>query len=105
MRPAALVGACSVLMACSGEPDRPPMYDGTPMLITRDAGVGHDAGPPRDDCATPHAGCACDEVGTLVDCGIVIIRSGDYTTCSEGKIECLPDGVWSDCIGDQVTTK
>ena len=100
-----LVGAFAALIACSSDLDRPPVFDGAPPLNTKDAGAVFDSEAPID-CTTPtNTGCACDEVGTFLDCGTVIIQSGDYVTCSEGKRECLPEGVWGDCIGDLAIAK
>ena len=99
----ALVGVFAALIACSNDSERPPMFHGLPHSNTSDAGVVSPGLP--IDCTTPNTGCACDQVGTSVACGEVIIRSGDYVTCSEGNRECLSDGTWGDCIGDQITTK
>lgn len=55
-------------------------------------------------CLTPEEGCPCDAPGTIVDCGEVVRRTGDYVSCSIGKRACNA-GAWGACIGDQISTK
>jgi len=68
------------------------------------------SGPDRNytggpECATPDDGCACDEVGEVVDCGNVELRSGDYVSCSMGSRECTIDHVWGQCVPDHQTSE
>jgi hypothetical protein len=100
LRVTAIAGA--LLWACAGGDERPAPNDSRAERSTEEGGAGPT---PVDKCKTPNTGCPCDDVGETVDCGKVAIRSGDYVTCSYGKRECLPDGVWGECIGDQQTTK
>ncbi|HVY30025.1 MAG TPA: PA14 domain-containing protein [Polyangiaceae bacterium] len=51
---------------------------------------------PRDICATPNAGCECDDPGRVVDCGSVSRRSGGRVWCSVGHRTCGPE-TWGDC--------
>lgn len=55
-------------------------------------------------CATPTAGCPCEDVAKVVDCGEVAFRSKDYVSCSIGRRTCGEDGTWGKCVGDQVIT-
>jgi hypothetical protein len=54
-----------------------------------------------DPCATPQAGCSCEDDGTEVDCGRAKQTFDDYVTCSMGKRACL-DGAWGECVGDRL---
>ena len=57
--------------------------------------------PSSDACATPNDGCACDEPGTVVECGKVKYRSGDYVACQMGTRTCAA-GTWGPCAGSDV---
>src|SRR5688572_20398780 len=72
------------------------------------SGLGQD-GPGRkpaqtgrtgDPCATPQAGCSCEDEGAVADCGEVSETYEDYVTCSMGERTCL-DGEWGECLGDR----
>jgi hypothetical protein len=58
------------------------------------------AGRVGDPCATPQAGCSCEDEGAVVDCGKVTETYDDYVTCSMGERTCL-DGEWGECLGDR----
>jgi hypothetical protein len=84
-----VVGA-SVYLACSAERGGFVGSSGTSI--------------PTDPCASPNPGCPCDDLGTEAACGTVKIVSGDYITCSLGKMKC--DGArWGTCEGDRVAFK
>jgi len=55
-----------------------------------------------DVCADHHAGCPCDEPQQTVDCGRVKRVVNGYVWCSNGTQTCSEDGVWGECVGDQV---
>ncbi|MBN1609152.1 MAG: hypothetical protein JW940_21160 [Polyangiaceae bacterium] len=100
------VAAGALLWSCSSGDKRPAPNRSRTDRSTEPAGGAGGAGPTAvDKCAKPNTGCPCEDIGETVDCGKVIIRSGDYVTCSYGERECLPEGVWGECIGDQITTK
>ena len=77
-------------------------FDSSVTITTKDASPTqlNEAGAPI--CASPDAGCACDEAGATLSCGQVHHTDGDYLSCSPGFITCGADGVWSACIGDQI---
>lgn len=52
---------------------------------------------PRDSCATPNAGCSCDDLNRVVECGQVQRQAGGQTWCSVGHRTCAADGTWGDC--------
>jgi hypothetical protein len=66
--------------------------------------TGMDGGTEVPSCATPNAGCPCSTEGEQTTCGSVIMKSGDYVTCSEGTRTCT-SGSWGSCQGEFVTTK
>ncbi len=73
----------------------------------RPAGAGgHTSSTPEpvepDPCASPQAGCACDDEGAVVDCGSVKEEYDDYVTCSMGQRTC-EEGTWGACLGDRRT--
>jgi hypothetical protein len=63
-----------------------------------------DAGWVPIGCATPQTGCACSSEGQEVACGSVVMRSGNYVTCSQGTRTCSA-GSWGACTGGVITTK
>jgi hypothetical protein len=98
------LAASSALVACKQEKQSPAMPvdpGGVGGGRNDDASVP----PPPDPCLTPgHLGCACDEVGAVVDCGKVVERNGDYVTCSMGRSTC--DGEkWGECVGNRIVAK
>jgi hypothetical protein len=97
---AAGVGLAISLVACGTDKDRPAGFDDTYPPNGRDASVTT-----GDFCATPgHEGCPCDEEGASVECGNVVEKKGDYTTCSMGHSWC--DGqAWGACIGNHFVMK
>lgn len=52
---------------------------------------------PRDRCATPNAGCACDAPSQVVECGQVQRQAAGQVWCSVGHRTCAVDGAWGDC--------
>lgn len=68
--------------------------DGKPGGV--EAGPGHGHIDPRDICATPNAGCLCDDPGRVVECGSVQRQSGGQVWCSVGHRTCGPE-TWGDC--------
>jgi hypothetical protein len=52
---------------------------------------------PRDACATPNAGCACDEPARVVECGQVQRQAKGQVWCSVGHRTCSGDGTWGEC--------
>jgi hypothetical protein len=108
-RAVSVIAAVTVVLACSSNDERPAPNKGRHDRTTAEAGGAAGAGGAgptvADKCTKPNTGCPCEDVGETVDCGKVVIRSGDYVTCSYGKRECLSEGVWGECIGDQITTK
>jgi hypothetical protein len=87
---------CALLIVLGGCQDRDDGVHGT-------SAYNRPIGEVPDGCIVPQEGCACEEVGSYVDCGDVEIRSGDYVTCSMGKRRCQIDATWSGCVGDQTT--
>jgi hypothetical protein len=86
--------------ACgSDDGEHPPTFSESYMPPS-DAGA-REGSSPSDGCATPGtAGCPCDMRGAYVECGKIVVKSGDYTTCSMGHSWC--DGkTWGACIGDR----
>ena len=56
-------------------------------------------------CATPNAGCACNEPGTYAECGTVEYTSGKFVACSKGFRTCT-GGHWTSCVGsNEIATK
>src|SRR5689334_1450626 len=105
MQSATVAMAASAIVSCTQGKDPPtmPVDPGG----TGGSGGNMDASmpPPVDPCLSPgHAGCACDEVGAVAECGKVVQRNGDYVTCSMGRSTC--DGqAWGECIGDHIVAK
>ena len=91
----ALSALAIALFGCSAA-DTPPMIsDGDaapPPTETHDSGA----------CASPAAGCPCQDVGAQVACGTIYRISGSHVDCSEGYFTCQEDGKWSDCVGPSV---
>jgi hypothetical protein len=98
----AFVAALGLLGACGSAGDRPSNHDDSyaPML---DAARSETSS--VDRCAEPgRQGCPCDQSGSVVECGKILVRAGDYITCSMGHSWC--DGkTWSECFGDRVVTQ
>ena len=85
----------AAIVGCSAA-DTPPMIgdgDAAPPPT-----VEHDSGA----CASPAAGCPCQDVGAQVGCGTIYRISGSHVDCSEGYFTCQEDGKWSDCVGPSV---
>jgi hypothetical protein len=105
LQSAAVLAASSAFVACKQEklsPAMPVDPGGTGGGRNNDdASVP----PPPDPCLTPgHLGCACDEIGAVVECGKVVERNGDYVTCSMGRSTC--DGEkWGACVGNRIVAK
>jgi hypothetical protein len=76
--------------------------DAPPTLGTTVNGI--DSGGSTNSCATPNTDCPCTDEGQTVACGEVVMRSGDYVSCSEGTRTCV-NGAWSVCAGSYVTTQ
>lgn len=82
--------------ACAdAENDRPATYryDATPTT--------EEPAAEEDSCAVAHQGCPCDSPGEIRDCGKVVVRIDDYSTCYDGSRICTDEGVWSACAADQ----
>lgn len=91
----AALGAFVALTGCGPSPN--PGEEGS--TVGPDGSIGG-----GDPCATPDVGCSCTQPGQSMNCGNVVQTAGNYVTCSEGTRTC-DDGVWSDCVGQYVTTK
>ncbi len=50
-------------------------------------------------CSTPNDGCPCDGPATVVDCGRVDEKFGNYVQCSIGRRTCGADHRWGTCDG------
>lgn len=74
-----------------------------PAPDTAGDGILTAQGPGENNCATPHDGCPCDEVGKLVECGKIRIQVGEEIQCTIGERVCLPSSAWSGCTGDNGT--
>jgi hypothetical protein len=83
---------CVMLCGCN-EQERPPFY----QLGGAGAGAVH-----QGVCDSPSEGCPCDVPGTLVDCGEIRDRTGDYVTCMQGVRLCGDEHTWGVCAGDLV---
>ena len=53
-------------------------------------------------CQNHEEGCPCDEPGDVKECGRIKRVTGDYVWCSTGHQTCTEDGMWGNCIGDQI---
>jgi hypothetical protein len=62
---------------------------------------GSGQAPAPTNCSTPNTGCPCTDDGLIVNCGEVVDRTNNYTSCSEGARTCK-SGLWSDCTGNQI---
>jgi hypothetical protein len=89
--------AFSPVAACSsgGEHFTPPSLvshedSGPPPSV--DASVNETPPPPP-----------CSPEGIIETCGQIIVRVGNYETCSTGHRVCQ-NGVWGECVGDHFVT-
>ena len=96
LRWAITFGAMACSLACAdSEDDRPATYryDATPAT--------EEPAAEEDGCAAANQGCPCDSPGEIRDCGKVVVRIDDYSTCYDGSRICTEEGVWSACAADQ----
>jgi hypothetical protein len=88
------VGVLMLASGCGSTPGPSPLGETN----------GPDAGVQVPSCATPNTGCPCSSEGQQSACGSVVMKSGDYVTCSEGTRTCA-GGSWGTCVGAFITTK
>lgn len=91
---AVVAAVCSQACADSDD-DRPATYryEATP---TSDEPAAENGG-----CTVANQGCPCDSPGEIRDCGKIVVRVDDYSTCYDGSRICTDEGVWSACAADQ----
>jgi hypothetical protein len=86
------------MVACAGGDDNQTGLSGDMVMRP---GFEDDQAGVDDECMYRAAGCPCYTEGEELDCGRIYRQSGDYVSCSIGSQTCS-DGVWGECIGDQM---
>jgi hypothetical protein len=100
LRSAVALVAMVCIQACAdSEEDRPAtyQYDATP---TPDKPALANGG-----CAVASEGCPCDSPGEIRDCGKIVVRVDDYSTCYDASRICTDKGAWSACAADQAVVR
>jgi hypothetical protein len=68
------------------------------------ATTGNEPGNGGGQCSPGVEGCPCEEPGKTIDCGKLLVKEGEYVTCSMGRSQCVGTK-WGACLGDRIVTK
>ena len=90
--PAAFLVFIGVAVACSSS---------DPGAASSGGSIANGAG---GSCATPQTGCACDEPGTQVPCGVHLTGDDHFVFCYEGVRSCLASKVYGECVDGTVVS-
>jgi len=93
-----LLASCGAVAACGSGGDH---FTPPPVKNPTDSGPP----PPAVDASTskPPPPAPCSPEGIIESCGQIVVKVGNYETCSTGHRACQ-NGVWGECIGDHFVT-